>query len=308
MDFALMTEPQLGGTYKEQLAAARWAEQAGLVAFARSDHYYSSRQPPPDATDAFAVLAGLARETADIRLCVLVSPITFRHPAVLAKMAVTIDQMSGGRLDLGVGTGWMDLEHDAFGLPFPPWPERFGRLEEALLYLEAAFSDGPQTFAGRYYEMEADVRPNPNTTIPIVVGGQGPIRTPRLAGTFANEYNHFVANPSEIAPKIERVRQAAQASGRDPNSITMSVMGPVLVGTDQADYRRKLEAAAANRGDEPEELESRWASHGIPLGPPSRVAETLAGLHQAGITKFYVQHLDLADLAGLDQTFEVLRS
>ncbi|MDH5615834.1 MAG: TIGR03560 family F420-dependent LLM class oxidoreductase [Acidimicrobiia bacterium] len=308
MDFALMTEPQLGGTYEEQLAAARWAEQTGLVAFARSDHYYSSRQPPAEATDAFAVLAGLARETTRIRLCVLVSPITFRHPAVLAKLAATIDQMSGGRLDLGVGTGWMDLEHDAFGLPFPAWNERFGRLEEALLYLKAAFSDGPQAFAGRYYELEADVRPNPETTIPIIVGGQGPSRTPRLAGTYADEYNHFIANPSEIATKIDRVRRAAQETGRDPGKVTMSVMGPVLVGRDEADYRQKLGAVAAARNDPPEELERRWASLGIPLGPPSRVAETLAGLRNAGISKFYVQHLDLADLTSLDQTFEVLRS
>jgi F420-dependent oxidoreductase-like protein len=308
VDFALMTEPQLGGTYEEQLSAARWAEQAGLVAFARSDHYYSRRQPPPDATDAFSVLAGLARETSRIRLCVLVSPITFRHPAVLAKMAATIDQMSGGRLDLGVGTGWMDLEHDAFGLPFPAWTERFGRLEEALLYLKAAFSDEPQTFSGRYYELEADVRPNPEAMIPIIVGGQGPRRTPRLAGTFADEYNHFIANPSEIAPKIDKVRQAARLAGRDPEKVTVSVMGPVLVGADEADYRQKLEVAAAARNDEPAELERRWASHGIPMGPPPRVAETLEALRQAGITKFYVQHLDLSDLTGLDQTFEVLRS
>ncbi len=308
MDFALMTEPQLGGTYAEQLAAARLAERAGLVAFARSDHYYASREPPPEATDAFAVLAGLARETERIRLCVLVSPITFRHPAVLAKMGATIDQMSGGRLDLGLGTGWMDVEHDAFGLPFPAWTERFERLEEALLYVRAAFADGSQSFSGRYYELEADVRPGPVTSIPLVVGGQGPTRTPRLAGTFADEYNHFVADPGEIAAKIEAVRRAARRAGRDPDAITMSVMGPVLVGVDDADYRRKLKAAAGARGDPPEELERRWAAHRIPLGPPTRVAETLAELDQIGITKFYVQHLDLADLTGLEQTFEVLQS
>ena len=307
MDFALMTEPQLGGTYEEQLAAARWAEQSGLVAFARSDHYYSNREPRPDATDAFAVLSGLARETRHIRLAVLVSPITFRHPAVLAKMAATIDQMAGGRLDLGVGTGWMDLEHDAFGLPFPAWSERFGRLEEALLYLQAAFAEGPQSFGGRYYELEADVRPKPATTIPIIVGGAGPVRTPRLAGTFADEYNHFIADPTEIAPKVARVREAALAAGRNPDSISVSVMGPALVGVDDADYRRKLAEAAAVRDDEPKDLEFRWASHGIPVGTSGRVADTLAGLREAGVTKFYVQHLDLANLAGIDQTFDVLR-
>lgn len=308
MDFALMTEPQLGGTYEEQLAAARWAEETGLVAYARSDHYYAKRQPRPDATDAFAVLAGLARETTRIRLCVLVSPITFRHPAVLAKMAATIDQMSAGRLDLGVGTGWMDLEHDAFGLPFPGWNERFGRLEEALLYLQAAFAEGPQTLAGRYYELDADVRPKPTGEIPIIVGGQGPVRTPRLAGTYADEYNHFVAPPGELAPKIARVREAAREADRDPTRLAVSVMGPVLVGTDEDDYRRTLEAAAAVRDDSPEELEARWTAHGIPIGPPGRVAETLSGLEEAGVSKYYVVHLDVSDLGGLDETFAVLRS
>jgi alkanesulfonate monooxygenase SsuD/methylene tetrahydromethanopterin reductase-like flavin-dependent oxidoreductase (luciferase family) len=202
----------------------------------------------------------------------------------------------------------MDLEHDAFGLPFPAWSERFGRLEEALLYLEAAFAQGPQNLSGRYYELDADVRPNPVAKIPIIVGGQGPTRTPRLAGTFADEYNHFIAPPSEIAPKIDKVRRAARRAGRNPAQMTMSVMGPVLAGIDEADYRRRLEAAAAIRNEGSEELERRWGSYGIPLGPPSRVADALAGLREAGVTKFYVQHLDLTDLTGLDRTFEVLRS
>lgn len=308
MDFALMTEPQLGGTYEELLAAARWAEEAGLVAFARSDHYYWRREPRPDATDAFATVAGLARETRSIRLCILVTPITFRHPAVIAKMAATIDQMSGGRLDLGVGTGWMDLEHDAFGLPFPALGERYGRLEEALLYLEGAFGDSQGSFAGRYYELDADVRPKPVGRISIIVGGQGPTRTPRLAGTYADEFNHFVGTAEEIAPKIARVRAAAVANGREPDSITMSVMGPVLVGTDDTDYRDKLEDAAAARGEAPDELEQLWASSGVPLGPPARAAETLAGLAAVGVSKFYVQHLDLSDLRGLDGIFSALRS
>jgi len=126
MDFSLMTEPQLGGTYDQLLTLARWAEDRGLVSFARSDHYYSSSVPAPDATDAFATLAGLARDTESIRLCVLVSPVTFRHPAVIVKNALTIDQMSGGRFDLGLGTGWMGEEHDAFGFDLWPMAERFG--------------------------------------------------------------------------------------------------------------------------------------------------------------------------------------
>lgn len=300
-----MTEPQIGGTYDQLLAAARWAEEAGMVSFARSDHYYANRDPRPDATDAFATLAGLARETDHIRLAVLVSPITFRHPAVIAKNAATIDQMSGGRFDLGIGTGWMELEHDAYGFPFPPWAERFERLEEALAYLEAAFGDGAGTLSGRYYELDADVRPKP-ANLRIIVGGQGPRRTPALAGEHADEYNHFIGTAAEIGPKIVRVREAAAAAGRDPERITMSVMGPVLTGRDEAGYRRRLEQAAAVRDRDPSNLEESWAGHGIPVGPPARVRETLAGLSEIGVTKFYVQHLDLSDLSGLDETMEAL--
>lgn len=306
MDFALMTEPQLGGSYEQLLAAARWAEQAGLVSFARSDHFYAGREPRPDATDAFATLAGLARETERIRLCVLVTPITFRHPAVIAKTAVTIDRMAGGRLDLGVGTGWMELEHEAFGLPFPPWRERFDRLEEALRYLRAALGDEPARFEGDYYRLDAEVRPKPAAPLPIIVGGQGPQRTPQLAAAYANEYNHFVAPAAEIGPKISRMREAAIAAGRDPAGVTCSVMGPALVGNDDAGYRRRLEAAAAARDQAPEELEERWAGHGIPLGPPPRARETLAALAEVGVSKFYLQHLDLADLSTLDDTLAAL--
>ncbi|MDH5372130.1 MAG: LLM class flavin-dependent oxidoreductase [Acidimicrobiia bacterium] len=307
MDFALMTEPQIGGNYDELLAAARWAEQNGLVAFARSDHYYSGRDPKPDATDAFATLGGLARDTETIRLAVLVSPITFRHPAVIAKSAVTIDQMSGGRFDLGVGTGWMDLEHEAFGLPFPEWPERFARFEESLHYLTAAFGEEPAAFEGTYYRLSGDIRPKPSN-LPIIIGGSGKSQTPRLAGTFADEYNHFIAPADEIAPKIAKVREAAADAGRDPNGITMSVMGPVVVGTDEDDYRANLQAAAAERDKTPEELEERWTKAGIPIGPPAKAQATLADLAAIGIQKMYVQHLDLSDLSTLDATFTALRT
>jgi alkanesulfonate monooxygenase SsuD/methylene tetrahydromethanopterin reductase-like flavin-dependent oxidoreductase (luciferase family) len=305
MDFALMTEPQLGGTYDQLLTAARWAEDAGLVAFARSDHYYANRDPRPDATDAFATLGGLARETNDIRLVVLVSPITFRHPAIIAKNAATIDQMSGGRFDLGIGTGWMELEHDAFGLPFPPWRERFDRLQEALRYVEHAIGRAQGPMAGSYYSLDADVRPKP-TGLRLIVGGSGPRKTPALAAIHADEYNHFIGTPEAIAPKVERLRTAARAAGRDPDSIVVSVMGPVLTGRNESRYRSRLEAAADARGRSPEELEERWAGAGIPIGPPAQIKEALAALESIGVSKFYLQHLDLSDLSTLDETLEVL--
>ena len=201
MDFSLMTEPHLGGTYKQQLEAARWAESEALTSFARCDHYLSGADPTPAATDAFAVLAGLARETSDIRLCVLVTPITFRHPAVIVKNATTIDEMSGGRLDLGIGTGWMELEHEAFGIPFPDWGERFDRLEEALDYVDAAFGPDPAVFEGDHYSLYADVQPKP-TGIRTIVGGSGKRRTPTLAGHRADEYNFFLPATMSCGSRI----------------------------------------------------------------------------------------------------------
>lgn len=288
MRFSLMTEPQLGGTYDQLLELALWAEAEGMVSFARSDHYYSSREPRPDATDAFATLAGLARETTSIRLCVLVSPISFRHPAVIAKTAATIDQMSSGRLDLGVGTGWMDLEHEVLGLPFPEWSERFERLSEALPYLRAAFEDDHASVTGNFYSIDAEVRPRPTGTR-LVVGGNGPVKTPTLAGTYADEYNHFPTSPDELAPKIEILRRAAEEAGRDPEAIEVTIMGPVITGRDEADFRERLARAASERDVEPDALLDRWTKAHIPLGPPDRVAEMMAALERVGVDRYYLQ-------------------
>lgn len=307
MRFSLMTEPQIGGTYDDLLAAARWAEAEGMVSFARSDHYYSSREPRPHATDAFATLAGLARETSTIRLCVLVSPITFRHPAVIAKTAATIDQMAGGRLDLGVGTGWMELEHEAYGMDFPGQSERFERMEEAALYLRAAFSADDAVFSGRHYRLDAQVLPRPVDTR-IVIGGSGKRRTPTLAGEAADEYNLFVSPPEQITPRVRVMREAAEQAGRDPQAVEVTVMGPTLTGRDEAEYRENLEAAAARRDAEPADLERRWTEAGIPLGPPDRLAETLAALESAGVQRWYLQWLELADRSKLPAVWEAVSS
>lgn len=309
VDLALMTEPQMGGTYDDLLAAARLCEEAGLVAFARSDHYlWPGSDSPVEATDAFATLAGLARETETVRLCVLVSPITFRHPAVIAKMAATIDQMSGGRLDLGVGTGWMEEEHEAFGLPFPETKERFDRLEEALRYLRAAFGESDDGFSGRYYRLEdVTVKPRPvQRPFPLIVGGTGPHRTPTLAGTYASEYNHVIRKPEELSPKLERARAAASEAGRDPGALVFSVMGPVVAGPDQSSYRRILERQAAARDRTPEEQEARLAEVGVPHGPPEQISETMAALEEAGVEKYYVQFLDVSDRETIETTLEAL--
>ncbi|HSM44000.1 MAG TPA: LLM class flavin-dependent oxidoreductase [Acidimicrobiia bacterium] len=301
MRFSLMTEPHMGGTYDQQLEAARWAESEGLVSFARCDHYLSGADPTPDATDAFAVLAGLARETSDIRLCVLVTPITFRHPAVIAKNAATIAQMSGGRLDLGVGTGWMDLEHEALGMPFPDWSGRWSRFEEALDYLDAAFGSGHGSYEGEHYSLDADVKPKP-TGLRTIIGGGGEKRTPTLAGTRADEYNTFIRPPEDARRRIEVMRDAA-----GDREVEATVMGPALVGRTDAEYQDRLAAAAAKRETSPEDLEKRYADAGIVLGTPERAAESVAALEEAGVERFYVQWLDLDDLDTMKDTVAIVR-
>lgn len=301
MKFSLMTEPHLGGTYTQQLEAARWAEAEGLVSFARCDHYLSGADPTPEATDAFAVLAGLARETTRIRLCVLVSPVTFRHPAVIAKSAATIDQMSGGRLDLGIGTGWMELEHVNLGLPFPDWTERWARFEEALDYLEAAFGEGHARHDGEFYSLDADVRPKP-TGLRVVIGGSGPKRTPTLAGTRADEYNFFICPPAQAKAKIETMRAAA-----GDREVEATVMGGALVGRTQAIFEERLSRAADRRGISAHEMEQRYANNGFPVGTPDRVANTVAALEEAGVERIYVQWLDLDDLDTMKDTVSIVR-
>jgi len=301
LQFSLMTEPHLGGTYAQQLEAARFSESEGLVSFARCDHFLSGADPTPESTDAFAVLAGLARETSDIRLCVLVTPITFRHPAVIVKNATTIDEMSGGRLDLGVGTGWMELEHQALGIPFPDWSERWERFEEALDYLDAAFADGRSTFSGSYYQLDAEVKPKPSG-LRLVIGGSGPKRTPTLAGSRADEYNFFLCPPDEARDKIEVMREAA-----GDRRVEATVMGPAIVGATEDAYRARLDRMAATRDMSAKDLEDRYRRNGFPLGTPSRVAESVAALEEAGVERIYVQWLDLYDLGGMRETVSIVR-
>lgn len=296
-----MTEPHLGGSYDQQREAAQWAESEGLASFARCDHYLSGADPTPESSDAFAVLAGLARETSDIRLCVLVTPITFRHPAVIAKNATTIDQMSGGRFDLGVGTGWMELEHEAFGIPFPDWPERWNRFEEALDYLDAAFGEGRASFQGEHYSLDADVKPKP-VGIRTIIGGSGPKRTPTIAGTRADEYNFFLCPSDEAREKVSMMRQAA-----DGRAVEATVMGPALVGRSDEQYKDRLARAASRRGISPEDMERRYVDNGFLVGTPDRVKETVAALEEAGVQRIYVQWLDLDDLDGMREAVSIVR-
>ncbi len=295
-----MTEPQLGGTYQQILAAARFAETEGLTSFARSDHWYWEGEPTA-ATDAFATLAGLARDTETVRLCVLVSPITFRHPAVIAKNAATIDEMSGGRLDLGVGTGWNVFEHKALGLDFPEDVERWGRFEDALGYLKAAFAPGDGRHDGEFYSLDADLKPKPSG-MRLIVGGTGPKRTPRIAGTYADEYNTLITTAKEVVSRIAVMRRSA-----DGRPVEVTMMGQVFVGRTDAEYRKVLDSAAARDGVSPEDLETRWRESGQIFGPPGHAAEQIAALEEVGVERIYLQWLDLADYDGMAAMVEAMR-
>jgi alkanesulfonate monooxygenase SsuD/methylene tetrahydromethanopterin reductase-like flavin-dependent oxidoreductase (luciferase family) len=310
MEFGLMTEPQLGMTYEELADAARFAEEIGLDVFARSDHYGFDGFATPHATDAFASLGGLAIETERIGLCVLVSPITFRHPAVIAKTAATIHEMSGGRLALGVGTGWMEHEHRAFGIPFPEWPERYERFEEALGYLRAAFGKDPNGFDGDHYALrDTDVRP-PAADLPLVVGGTGPKRTPRIAGTYADEYNMVFMPADEMSARIDRARRAAADAGRDPGALRISVMAGGVVGRTEASYRANLErvAAAHPMGRTAAQIEESLRGRGLPVGAGGEAREAVAAMAAAGIDRYYLQHLGPFDHDLLEETFDTLRA
>ena len=297
----MMTEPQIGGTYEQILRAARLAEAEGLHSFARSDHLAWQREPAPDATDAFATMGGLARDTDSVRLAVLVTPITFRHPAIIAKNASTIDQMSGGRFDLGVGTGWNDFEHDALGIPFPKTAERWARLEDALGYLEVAFAEESGTYSGPFYSLDLEVRPKP-TGIRLIIGGSGPKRTPALSGARADEYNFFICPADEAREKIRVMHGAA-----GDRIVEATMMGPVTVAGSDAELAELIAAAAGRRHITSDELISRWETSGMLFGTPTRLQEKMAALEEAGVQRIYLQWLDLADYDGLARMVELAR-
>jgi F420-dependent oxidoreductase-like protein len=300
-DLRVMTEPQEGGTYAEMLSLAQRAEALGFGGFFRSDHYHPMNVPiESDASDAWATLAGLARETSTIRIGALVSPMTFRHPSEFAKIVATVDQMSGGRLDVGMGAGWFEKEHVTYGLPFPAPAERMDRLEDALEMCTRLWADGPASYEGRQFSLanapgypKPAQRPRP----PIIVGGGGPKRTPRLAAQFAAEYNSFGAKPEVFSERRQRVMDACGRQGRDPNSLTYSIMCPTIVGKDVADLRRRSQARLDYNGqnDDVDEWISNMQNGGSLIGTVPDVAERIKVVADRGCQRFYLQLVPVDD-------------
>ncbi len=282
---------QTSGPYQQLLDNARWAEANGLACIAVPDHYLLSLSDADDvpAYDALTQLAALARDTSSIELSVLVSPITFRHPAVLAKTALTIDELSGGRFTLGIGTGWMEREHTLFGFPFPGTSERFELLEEALGYVRAILDDTHPGFRGHHFALDAaPTYPRPKQ-LRIVVGGVGPHKTPRLAGRFADEFNCYPAPLHEFGNRVARAHEGARRAGRDPDALLISSSGAVLVASTRTEFDELLERRAEEAGMSVEDLRAHMSMRNTPHGTYDEVASQLADLAGAGMRRFYLQ-------------------
>ena len=295
MKFRIFTEPQQGADYQALRSVALAAEELGFDAFFRSDHYLKmggvSGLPGP--TDSWATLAGLAIETSRIRLGTLVTAATFRLPGPLAITVAQVDQMSGGRVELGLGTGWFEAEHAAYGIPFPSLGERFERLEEQLTIITGLWGtpEGETfSFDGAHYRVSDSPglpKPAQRPRPPVLLGGGGARRTPRLAARFADEFNVPFHSVADSAAGFARVREACEAAGRYPASMTYSVAQTVCCGKDEAEFRRR----AAAIGREPPEARE----HGVG-GTPGEVAAKIAEFAEAGAERVYLQVLDLGDL------------
>lgn len=298
MELRIFTEPQQGASYDQLLAVARTAEEAGFGAFFRSDHYLSMGEVDglPGPTDAWTTLAGLARDTERIRLGTLLSAATFRLPGPLAITVAEVDAMSGGRVELGLGAGWYEDEHRAYGIPFPSVEERFDRLEEQLAVVHGLWSTpegGRFSFEGRHYRLSDSPalpkplqRPHP----PIVVGGHGRRRTPELAARYADEFNVAFVPVETCRRQFELVREACRRVGRDADALTYSVALVLCCGEDEGEFTRRADRIRR----QPDELREHGAA-----GLPAEVVETLEAYRAAGAERAYLQVLDLADLEHL---------
>jgi F420-dependent oxidoreductase-like protein len=294
----VFTEPQQGASYDDLLRVARASEDLGYDAFFRSDHYLAmGTDGMPGPTDAWVTLAGLARETSRLRLGTLVSSVTFRYPGTLAITVAQVDQMSGGRVELGLGAGWYEDEHRAYGMRFPDVGERFDRLEEALdVVLGLWQTPVGETYSqlGEHYPIaDSPALPKPvqQPHPPVIVGGGGLRRTPEVAARYADEFNRGFVTVEETAAQFDRVREACAAVGRDPDSMVLSVAQTVCCGVDGAELRRRADAI----GVELDDLRKTGLA-----GTPDELVDKIGRFAEIGASRVYLQTLDLHDLDHLE--------
>jgi len=288
-----MIEGQEGVTWPQWLALARACEQSGIGTLYRSDHYIdlSGRHPERGSLDAWATLSALAAVTETIRLGTMVSPATFRHPSVLAKVAATADLISGGRIDVGLGAGWHEREHDAYGFPFPPTGERMEMLEEQLEIVVRTWSEDAVTFEGRHYalhDLDAQPRPVQKPHPPLILGGNAGPRSARLAARYADEYNIAFPTRAQIEERRSNIERACKQAGRDP--IPFSVMTTVIVGDSEQDLEQRVRRVAERTGADAGTLINDPPETWI-LGTVERAAAQIQQLSDLGVSRLMCQHL-----------------
>lgn len=299
MKLRIFTEPQQGASYEQLLALAQLAESRGFDAFFRSDHFLKMGDVTglPGPSDAWTTLAGIARETSRIRLGTLVNAATFRHPALLAITVANVDAMSNGRVELGLGAGWFQAEHDAYGFPFPDLGTRFDMLTEQLAIIDGLWRTpeaGRFSYSGKHYSLiDSPALPKPmQSPPPIIVGGRGATRTPRLAARYAAEFNMPFVSVDDYVQQRDRVHAACVAIGRDPASLVLSAAQVVVCAQDNATLARRARAI----GREVDELRQ----NGL-CGSPDEICEKIAQWGQVGVERLYLQILDLDDLDHVDE-------
>jgi F420-dependent oxidoreductase-like protein len=317
MKLEIFIEPEIGASYDDILKFALLTEELGFNGFFLADHYLLGGQSAPGPTDAWTTLAGLARDTKRIRLGPLVTPVTFRRPAPMAVVVAQIDAMSGGRIELALGAGHGELEHSAFGIPFPELGERFDSLEDTLAIIRGLWATAGETFSytGKVHSITDNPglpKPVQHPHPPITVGGRGPKRTPRIAATYADELNISFVPPSIAAEAIGRARDACVKIGRDPMSLRMSTTSMLACGRTDNEVSRRVDRIMEVRGVRPQVSEtstsvSYWKKYpGVDeargfaaIGTTDQVVERLLAFKAVGMERVYLHAFDLWDFEHL---------
>jgi alkanesulfonate monooxygenase SsuD/methylene tetrahydromethanopterin reductase-like flavin-dependent oxidoreductase (luciferase family) len=291
---ALMIEGQEGVTWENWVAISDACEEFGVEALFRSDHYISMVDETRPVLDAWATVSGLAARTTKLELGTLVSPATFRHPSVLVRQAATADEISGGRVTLGMGAGWMEREHEAYGFEFGTAKERVAKFTEQLEVAHKLLRERRVDFEGAFYRLR-DAPGLNRPDLPILVGGSAKPGTAKPAALFANEYNTLFSTVDEVRKRMEALDRACEEVERDPATLRRSLMAPIVVGRDEREVLASARRIGSRFNRDPQDVLDRYGRYG-PVGTVEQAAERLRALAGAGIERVMLQHLAHEDL------------